>query len=257
MFFFSTEVTSSKIHSDAPLYQRTRKAYEIASEKVFGNILEIGAGEGYGLRMLLDNCNIAYAMDKANYTSNSLTKDLPNVKIIKNKVPPIRKIEDNSLDFDIAFQVIEHIKDDVFFLKEIHRVLKKGGVLLLTTPNSEKILIRNPWHYREYNYTELKKLVTPIFKNTKVTGISGYKDVQKYFSENKKQVTNFLKINLLNIINIVPTWILKIPYGIANRYNRKKLYRIHKELIEKISKESYFEESVSTNTLDFFCVLEK
>ncbi len=39
--------------------------------------------------------------------------------------------------FDVVFHqdVVEHVKNTFFFLKEQHRVLKKGGILLLGTPN--------------------------------------------------------------------------------------------------------------------------
>jgi len=40
-------------------------------------------------------------------------------------------------DFDLVFagEVIEHLYDTDFFVSEIHRVLKPGGTLILTTPN--------------------------------------------------------------------------------------------------------------------------
>ena len=53
----------------------------------------------------------------------------------KMEIPPLQNIESDSVDFVVTFQVIEHIQDDNFFLEEIHRVLKPGGILLLTTPN--------------------------------------------------------------------------------------------------------------------------
>ena len=58
-------------------------------------------------------------------------------------VPPL-KFDDNSIDFVVTFQVIEHIKDDEKFVQEIHRVLKPGGKLILTTPNILMSLSRNP-----------------------------------------------------------------------------------------------------------------
>lgn len=43
--------------------------------------------------------------------------------------------KDNTTDFVIAGEIIEHIVDTDFFLSEIYRILKKDGKLLLTTPN--------------------------------------------------------------------------------------------------------------------------
>ena len=72
-------------------------------------------------------------------------------------IPPLNGLDDNSFDSIVSFQVIEHIQDDMLFLKEIHRVLKPGGIALLTTPNRRMSLSRNPWHIREYLSDELKK----------------------------------------------------------------------------------------------------
>lgn len=41
---------------------------------------------------------------------------------------------DSTFDSVVTFQVLEHVPDPEFFIGEIHRVLKPGGVLLLTAP---------------------------------------------------------------------------------------------------------------------------
>lgn len=42
---------------------------------------------------------------------------------------------DRSFDAVISTEGIEHLENHFFFLREIHRILKPGGVLVLTTPN--------------------------------------------------------------------------------------------------------------------------
>ena len=44
-------------------------------------------------------------------------------------------VKDGDMDIVIASEVIEHIVDTDFFLCEVNRILKPGGVLVLTTPN--------------------------------------------------------------------------------------------------------------------------
>ncbi len=48
---------------------------------------------------------------------------------------PFDFADDASFDVVFAGEIIEHIHDDERFLKEIHRVLRPGGVVALTTPN--------------------------------------------------------------------------------------------------------------------------
>jgi 2-polyprenyl-3-methyl-5-hydroxy-6-metoxy-1,4-benzoquinol methylase len=92
-------------------------------------------------------------------------------------IPPFVGLDDNSFDVVISFQVIEHIKDDFNYLKEIHRVLRPGGKALITTPNIKMSLSRNPWHIREYTSNELKGLGQKVFSSVKMLGIAGNEKV--------------------------------------------------------------------------------
>lgn len=51
--------------------------------------------------------------------------------------------ESGSCDFLIANHVLEHVASDLQALSEIHRVLKPGGIAILQTPYSRKLL--NTW----------------------------------------------------------------------------------------------------------------
>lgn len=44
-------------------------------------------------------------------------------------------INDEEYDVIIATEIIEHIVDDIFFLQECYRILKKRGKLIISTPN--------------------------------------------------------------------------------------------------------------------------
>jgi len=47
-----------------------------------------------------------------------------------------------NVDVIVCFQVIEHVENPVEFLKDIYQVLKKGGKLILATPNHNDILMK-------------------------------------------------------------------------------------------------------------------
>lgn len=69
------------------------------------------------------------------------------------------KIKSKSADLVIALEIIEHLYDTDFFLSEIHRILKPGGLLILSTPNLAsltnrlKLLFGGYPHYLEYSLT--------------------------------------------------------------------------------------------------------
>ena len=254
---FSTEVTSSKIQSDNPLFQRTLKAYHVVAPHIHGNVLEIGCGEGYGVELLYKNAAQLTLIDKSPYTAELINDKYPNTKIIQEKIPPLTQLEANSFDVVVSFQVIEHIKDADLYIKEIHRVLKPGGKAYISTPNALKTIARNPWHYKEYTYEDLGALFGDLFSNYTIKAIQGNEKTDDYYEKNKKSVARFLRYDIFNLEHKVPAWLLQIPYEIANRMNRKKLLHNNPELVNNITLADYSLAEHSEATLDFFCTLEK
>ena len=64
---------------------------------------------------------------------------------------------DNSVDEIYTSHVLEHIFDNEGFLKECHRVLKKGGLLHVKVPHVTSVTsLGNMGHYRGYCYDTFK-----------------------------------------------------------------------------------------------------
>ena len=153
--------------------------------------------------------------------------------------------------------MIEHIQDDKKFLQEIHRVLKPGGKAIITTPNIKMTLTRNPWHIREYTNTELKELASTIFPQVEMKGIAGNESVMNYYEENKMSVAKFTRFDIFNLQYKLPASILRIPYDILNRANRKILQNNNNSLVSDISHQDYFLNEESETNLDLFCIMTK
>lgn len=67
-----------------------------------------------------------------------------------------------------AVEVIEHVPDDAAFIREMARVLKPGGVALLTTPNGIAMPNVNPDELRHYSTQEFRKLMATYFDDVDV-----------------------------------------------------------------------------------------
>ena len=93
-------------------------------------ILDVGCGTGANLEML-ENFGKAEGVDVSDDALEFCKSRGLNVhKGIAEKLP----FEDESFDIVTALDVVEHLDDDVEGLKEMHRVLRKGGKSLIFVP---------------------------------------------------------------------------------------------------------------------------
>jgi len=254
---FTTEITSEQIASDNPIHQRLFKAYVVAKDKVNGHVLEVGCGEGRGIEVLLPKADSFTAVDKIKPVIDSLQKKFPAGKFMSMNIPPLSGLTDNKYDSVVSFQVIEHIEADHLFLKEIHRVMKPGGLALITTPNRKMSLSRNPWHIREYLPEELKSLAQKYFQHVEMKGITGNAKVMEYYEQNKKSVNRITRFDVFNLQYKLPSSILKIPYEILNRWNRNKLQSTDNSLVKNIHHDDYIVVDDATDALDLLLIVRK
>lgn len=243
--------------SENVIFQRHMIAYKEAAKIVNGTVLEIGCGEGYGISELAKFSNKYIGVDKFDTFISDDLRNNYDIVFHKMEIPPLKNIEENSVDFVVTFQVIEHIQDDNYFLKEIFRVLKPGGKLLLTTPNKLMSLSRNPWHIREYSPKEMKDILKKYFTKSQVNGVYGNDLIMKYYQKNKESVKKITRFDIFNLQYILPRWMLQIPYDILNRLNRKKLKYDNEEVVGAVKVNDYSILESTENCLDYFCIATK
>lgn len=251
---FTTEITSGDIPSDNPIHQRLLKPYVVSQDMIRGDVLEVGCGEGRGIDLVLPAAATYTAIDKIGPVVKSLKKKYPSGKFFTGNIPPLAPFADKSFDVVLCFQVIEHIDDDHSLLKEIHRVLKPGGVLLMTTPNRILSLSRNPWHVREYTASELSVLAHRFFPQVQMKGITGNARVMEYYERNKKSVQRLMKWDILDLQNRLPASLLRIPYEFMNRLNRNRLQSGSDALVAGISHNDYEVSDRPEESLDLFAI---
>jgi predicted SAM-dependent methyltransferase len=67
---------------------------------------------------------------------------------------------ENHADLVYAKHIIEHLSDPVLFLKEVHRILKPGGRVLIETPHfSNYVAYAEPQHKHYYSYFMFRNLL--------------------------------------------------------------------------------------------------
>jgi ubiquinone/menaquinone biosynthesis C-methylase UbiE len=250
----TAERQSAHLAADNPVYQRHLVAYHHAAQIISGNVLEIGCGEGYGIPLLAPHCTQYTAIDK--YTTN-LSSLPPNAKFIQTNVPELPLFADNTFDYVVSFQVIEHIQNDHIFLKEIHRVLKPNGKLLFTTPNAAQSLTRNPFHTREYTVAQMAAHTHIYFNKFEHLGIFGNEKMMDYHEKNRKSVQKITRFDVFDLQHKLPRNLLQIPYNIANRLNRYLLNNQNQTLVSDITTHDFYIAAATPDCLDHFVVATK
>jgi SAM-dependent methyltransferase len=121
-------------------------------------VLEAGCGEGYGAALLAGSARLVIGLDYDAITAAHVAARYPEVHVVRGNLAHL------PLDVVANLQVIEHLWDQAGFLRECIRVLRPGGLLLVSTPN--RITFSpgrdtpiNPFHTRELAGGELTQLL--------------------------------------------------------------------------------------------------
>ena len=79
-------------------------------------------------------------------------------------------LPDESVDVVVSFETIEHLGDQLKFLLECRRVLRRGGDVICSTPNRtlNRWARRNPFHVREFSVDEFAHLFKEVFGNVQL-----------------------------------------------------------------------------------------
>ncbi len=143
--------------------------YAMARDAVAGkDVLDIACGEGYGSALLAQTARSVTGVDvdpkavahaEAKYGG-------ANARFLHGECVAI-PVGDASVDVVVSFETIEHISEHEIFLSEIRRVLRPGGLVLISTPERENYdttqTTANPFHVREMSGEEFHALLKNRF----------------------------------------------------------------------------------------------
>ena len=124
---------------DVALRRRARWLIENLSLKNKDKVLDLGCGDGYYLFLLsnlginvnligLDNYKPALASAKKNLKSKKIRLIFSNASRLPFKT--------NYFDKVVASEVLEHVSNDLKVVSEVRRVLKPGGIFVLSVPHA-------------------------------------------------------------------------------------------------------------------------
>lgn len=145
-------------------FRRHEVVYRRLSQRcVDREVLEAGCGEGYGAELIADVATRVIGLDYDEQTVAHVRARYPRIDVRHGNLAEL-PLSAGAVDVVVNFQVIEHLWDQGQFVAECHRVLRPGGVLLMSTPNRitfspGRDTPLNPFHTRELNASELTELL--------------------------------------------------------------------------------------------------
>lgn len=106
--------------------------------ELLGNIkgkrsLDCGAGKGAFTKQLIRRNGDVYACD---IDRNRFKLNIPFREANFDKKIPFRN---SFFDGVVSIEVIEHLENPAIFIKELSRILRKNGELIITTPNIQNV----------------------------------------------------------------------------------------------------------------------
>lgn len=130
-------------------FEQTREVIEYALKYVSGKTLDLGAGSAKYQNMIKSKASECITFDMVKEENIDLVGDVLDLSF-----------KNGTFDTIISTQVLEHVERPWIMIKEIHRVLKKDGICILTAP------FLQPYHadpddYFRYTIEGVKSL----FKN--------------------------------------------------------------------------------------------
>lgn len=152
--------------------------YRWASSLVVGReVVDAGCGVGYGARI----CAQAGAASVLGFDASAEAiadaqaaaqawPDRPAADRVRYEVRDLLDCDLPTASCDVAmcFEAIEHVADPERALDELHRVVRRGGLLLVSSPNPGVYPGGNPHHVRELAPERLRELLKARFRNVRL-----------------------------------------------------------------------------------------
>ena len=158
-FFVPSDAEDNKLSNrelEIEHKQRYQSILQLAQGKT---VLDIASGEGYGTSILSSVAIQTIGVDINPQLVEHANKKYggENIRFLHGSATAI-PLDANTIDLVVSFETLEHISEQAQrqFILEVTRVLKPGGVFIVSTPNKDNYTIRYS-HYNEFHVHELSR----------------------------------------------------------------------------------------------------
>lgn len=141
-------------------------------------VLDLGCGDGYDSSLLACSCGLACALDvdhRAVLGAADRYRDA-GVRWATGSATDL-PFAPGCFDLVTCFEVLEHLREPLVALTEIHRVLRPGGLCLLSVPNPAVDPANSAqvadYHLLDFTPASFRDLVGAVFPGAELLGQPG------------------------------------------------------------------------------------
>jgi len=120
-------------------------------------LADIGAGEGFFSQLLGEHIRTRLGLQPRDViTASDIFPEYfryPAVQCEKISSDGRLPYDDASIDIACSLEVVEHVEDQFAFARELHRILKPGGLAIISTPNV--LNVNSRWRYLHSGFAVL------------------------------------------------------------------------------------------------------
>jgi SAM-dependent methyltransferase len=139
------------------------------------DVIDVACGEGFGSSMLASRARSVIGVDVAQDAVDHATAryEAGNLRFICADAAEI-PVPDASADVVVSFETIEHLSDQGKAMAEIRRILRPGGFLVMSSPDTEIYAVKqghaNRFHTKELTGPEFAALLRREFPAVRLFG---------------------------------------------------------------------------------------
>lgn len=148
-------------------------------------VLDAACGSGYGTAFLADAGATVTGVEISDHALDWAKKMYgTHARFVQANLNEKLPFEDAVFDTVVSFETLEHVAGQEIMLSEFSRVLKRGGTLLISSPDREVITERagadNKFHINELSKKEFIALLRKHFTLTALYGQTKYSPLPWY-----------------------------------------------------------------------------
>lgn len=198
---------------------------KVSRYKKKGKVLEIGSSTGLLLDLFRNNGWEVQGIEPSKKSSDyALKMDIPTLTTTFEKSALKKKY-----DVIILNHVLEHLKNPPGVLKEAHRLLNSGGIIVVNVPNAGSLsarIYKESWEYvlpdeHLWQFTPqalFDLLIDAGFKVVEWSAASGIWEYDSPLLELWQSLTKLKKRLFRNVLTAAPAWVvtqLKMGTGLS------------------------------------------